>query len=128
MKTFSVFCSALAGIARSGSVAFAAEVTEKQTTTTTTYSGTVSDISPSSSTIVIKSESSTAPVSYRFNKTTTWVDGSGNVITSEQARNSPVTLYYAKDGDSTIVTKVVASKPSTTKETTTTTTTKTKEE
>ena len=125
MKAVSVFCSALAGVALSGSVAFAAEVIEKQTTTT--YSGTVSDISPSSSTIVFKSESSSAPVSYRYNKTTTWVDSSGSVITSEQTRNSPVTVYYAKDGDSTIVTKVVASKPSITKETTTTTT-KTREE
>jgi hypothetical protein len=121
MKTVSVFCSALAGVALSGSVAFAGEVMEKQTTTTTTYSGTVSDISPSSSTIVVKSESSTAPVTYKYTKTTTWVDSSGNVITSEQARNSPVTVYYAKEGDSMVVTKVVASKPSITKETTTTT-------
>jgi len=125
MKRVSVFCSALAGVALSGWVAFAAEVVEEQTTTTTTttYSGTVSDISPSSKTIVVKSESSPAPVTYKFNETTTWVDASGNVITSEQVRNSPVTVYYVKDGDSTIVTKVVASKPSTTKETTTTTTT-----
>jgi len=121
MKTVSVFCSAVAGIALSGSVAFAGEVMEK-TSTTTTYSGTVSDISPSSSTIIVKSESSPAPVTYKYTKTTTWVDSSGNVITSEQARNSPVTVYYAKEGDSMIVTKVVASKPSSTKETTTTTT------
>ena len=126
MKAVRVFCSALAGVALSGSVAFAAEVMEKQTTSTTTYSGTVSDVSPSSSTIVVKSESSSAPVSYRYNKTTTWVDSSGNVITSEQVRNSPVTVYYTKEGDSTVVTKVVASKPSTTKETTTTTTTESK--
>lgn len=128
MKTVSVFCSALAGVALSGWVAFAADVVEKETTTTTTYSGTVSDLSPSTSTIVVKSESSSAPVTYKFSETTTWVDASGNVITSEQVRNSPVTVYYVKDGDSMIVTKVVASKPSSTKETTTTTTTKTKEE
>jgi hypothetical protein len=124
MKAVSVFCSALAGVAFSGWVALAADVTEEQTTTTTTtYSGTVSDISPSSKTIVVTSESSPTPVTYKFNETTTWVDASGNVITSEQVRNSPVTVYYVKDGDSMIVTKVVASKPSTTKETTTTTTT-----
>jgi len=127
MKAVSVLCGALAGVALSGWMAFAGEVIEKQTTTTTTYSGTVSDISPSSSTIVIKSESSPAPVTYTFNKTTTWVDASGNVITSEQVRNSPVTVHYVKEGDSMVVTKVVASKPSTTKETTTTTTETTKE-
>jgi len=122
MKTVSIFCSALAGIALSGSVAFAAEVIEKSSSSSTTYSGTVSDISPSSSTIVVKTESTAAPVTYHYSKTTTWVDGAGNVITSEQARNSPVTMYYTKEGDSTVITKVVASKPSMTKETTTTTT------
>ena len=123
-KTFGVLCGALAGVALGGSVAVAAEVVERHTTTTTTYSGTVSEISPSSSTIVVKSETAPEPVTYKFNETTTWVDAAGNVITSEQARNSPVTVYYAKEGDSTIVTKVVASQPSVTKQTTTTTETK----
>ena len=122
MKRVSVLCSALAGVALSGSVVLAADVIEKSSTSTTTYSGTVSDISPSSSTIVVKSESSSAPVTYHYTKTTSWVDSAGNVITSEQARNSPVTMYYTKEGDTTVVTKVVASKPSMTKETTTTTT------
>ena len=122
MKTVGMFCSVFAGVALSGSVALAGEVIEKETTTTTTYSGTVSDVSPSTSTIVIKSESAPAPVSYKYTKTTTWVDASGNVITSEQARNSPVTVHYTREGDSMVVTKVVASKPSITKETTTTTT------
>jgi hypothetical protein len=120
MKTANVLRGILGGIVLSGGMVLAAEVVEK--TTTTTYSGTMSEVSPGSSTIVVKSETSSAPVTYKYNKTTTWVDSSGNVITSEQARNSPVTVYYAKDGESTIVTKVVASKPSMTKETTTTTT------
>ncbi len=124
MKTASVFCSALVGVALSGSAAFAAEVIEKQTTTT--YSGTVSDFSPTSSTMVIKSESAPAPVTYRYNKTTTWVDSSGSVITAEQVRNSPVTVHYVKEGDSMVVTKVIASKPSISKESTTTTTTEVK--
>ena len=128
MKKSHIVCSALAGVVLCGSVAFAAEVIEKHSSTTTTYTGTASDISPSSSTIVIKSETAPAPVTYKFNKTTTWVDSAGNVITSEQARNSPVTVYYSGAGDSTVVTKVVASKPSTTKETTTTTTSSTKVE
>ena len=126
MKTVSVIYSALVGIALSGSVALAAEVVEQKTTTTTTYAGTVSDISPTSSTMVIKSESSPAPMTYQFNKTTTWVDTAGNVISSEQVRNSPVTVHYVKDGDSMVVTKVVASKPSISKQTSTTTTTEVK--
>ena len=122
MKTVSVFYSALAGVALSGSVALAAEVVERQTTTTTTYAGTVSDISPTSSTMVIKSETAPAPVTYQYNKTTTWVDTAGNVISSDQVRNSPVTVHYVKDGDAMVVTKVVASKPSVSTQTTTTTT------
>lgn len=126
MNTKTLILSALAGVAFSGAIVSAAEVIEKHTTTTTTYSGTVADLSPSTSTIVIKSSDSTPPVTYKYNKTTTWTDASGNVITSEQARNSPVTAYWVKDGDSMVVTKVVAEKPSTMKETTTTTTTETK--
>ena len=121
MKTLNVLCAALAGATLTGSVVLASEITEK--TTTTTYSGTIADVTPSSSTIVVKSESSSAPVTYRYTKTTSWVDSAGNPITSEQARNSPVTMYYTRDGDSTVITKVVASKPSMTRETTTTTTT-----
>jgi hypothetical protein len=120
MKTTSVFRGIVYGIALTSSIAFASEVVEK--TTTTTYSGTMSDVSPTSSTIVVKSESAATPMTYKYTKTTSWVDSAGNVITSEQARNSPVTVYYATEGGSTVVTKVVASKPSMTKETTTTVT------
>lgn len=121
MKTASVLRGVVGGIVLSGSIVLAAEVVEKQITTTTTYSGTMSEVSPTSSTIVVKSESS-SPMTYKYSKATTWVDSAGNVITSEQARNSPVTVYYTQEGDSMVVTKVVASKPSTTKETTTTVT------
>lgn len=121
MKTRNVIFSAVAGVALCGSAAIA-QVTQQRTTTTTTYDGTVSELSPTSSTMVIKSESAPAPVTYKYNKTTTWVDSSGSVITAEQARNSPVTVHYVKDGDSMVVTKVVASKPSVTTNTTTTTT------
>ena len=121
-RAVSICFSAVAGVALSGWVAFAGETVE-ETTTTTTYSGTVSDIVPSSSQIVIQSESSKTPTTYTYSKTTTWVDSAGNTITSEQARNSPVTVHYVKDGDSMIVSKVVATKPSSTTNRTTTTTT-----
>ena len=121
MKTPSVIFSAVAGVALCGSAALA-QVTQQRTTTTTTYDGMVSDLSPTSSTMVIKSESAPAPVTYKYNKTTTWVDSSGSSITAEQVRNSPVTVHYVKEGDSMVVTKVVASKPSVSTNTTTTTT------
>jgi len=103
--------------------------TSKQVTTTTTYSGTVSEIQPSSSTIVIKSESSPQPMRYTFNEKTTFVDASGNVVQQETIRNQPVTVFYQKDGDQLIASKVVVTKQAPTmmeKKTTTSTTTETR--
>ena len=83
------------------------EVTEK----TTTYSGTLTEIEPSSSTIVVRKETSAAPVRYTYTKNTTFVDADGRVVSQELIKNSPVTLYYTKEGDSMIVTKVVTRQP-----------------
>jgi hypothetical protein len=103
--------------------------TSKQVTTSTTYSGTVSEIQPSSSTIVIKSESSPQPMRYMFNEKTTFIDASGNVVQQESIRNQPVTVYYQKDGDELIASKVVVTKQAPMmmeKKTTTSTTTETR--
>ena len=99
--------------------------TTKQVSSSTTYSGTVSEIAPSSSTIVIKSESAPQPMRYMFNEKTTFVDASGNTVTQESIRNQPVTVYYSKDGDNMVVSKVVVTKqaPSMMEKKTTTTTT-----
>lgn len=90
-----------------------AEMSEHTTTTekTTTYSGTVSEIDPSSSTITIRSESTTAPTKYTFTKETVFSDPQGHVVSYEAMRNSPVTVYYTRDGDRMIVSKVVTTKP-----------------
>lgn len=90
----------------------AADVVEKQTTEkTTTYSGTVSEVNPSASTIMIRSESATAPTTYTYNKQTTFVDESGNTVTYEAIRNQPVTVYYTKQGDQMTVSRVVVTRP-----------------
>jgi hypothetical protein len=95
--------------------------------TTTTYSGTVSSVSPSSSTIVMKSESAPAPQQYTFTEKTTWVDSAGNTVSREAIQNQPVTIYTEKQGDQIVVTKVVSQKtmsaPATVEKKTTTTTT-----
>ena len=91
-------------------------VTEK----TTTYSGVVSEVNPTTSTIILKSETAPAPVTYNFTKETVFVDGQGKVVTYETIKNSPVTVEYVKEGERTIVNRVVMTKPgSVTKETTT---------
>ena len=76
-------------------------------TKTTTYSGVVSEINPTTSTIILKSEKAPAPVTYNTTKETVFVDAQGNVVSSETIRNAPVTVEYIKEGDRTIVRRVV---------------------
>ena len=81
------------------------------TTNTTTYSGVVSEINPTNSTIIVKSEKAPAPVTYTYTKETAFVDSTGKVVAYETIRNLPVTVEYTKDGDRTIVKRVVATQP-----------------
>lgn len=107
-----------------------AQVVQKETTEkTTTYSGTVSELVPSTNTIVIRSESAPAPTKYTYTKQTTFVDSDGNVVSQETVKGNPVTVYYTKEGDAMVVEKVVVTKPAggmIQKKETTTTTTETK--
>jgi hypothetical protein len=97
-----------------GSVAISsAETVTTTTEKATTYSGVVSEINPTTSTMIIKSETAPAPVTYTYTKQTAFVDAQGNVVSYETIRNAPVTVEYTKDGDRTIVTRVVATRPAT---------------
>jgi len=83
------------------------------TTSTTTSDGTVSEFGPN--TIVVKSTTSTTPLSYSYSKTTTYVDENGNTVSSETVKSgAPVTVYYTQDGDKMIATKVIVRKTTTT--------------
>ena len=108
-------------------VSASADMTKE--TTTTTYSGTVSSVSPTSSTIVMKTESAPAPQQYTYTEKTTWVDSAGNTVSRDAIQNQPVTIYTEKQGDQIVVTKVIAQKtvsaPATVEKKTTTTTTTT---
>lgn len=85
---------------------------EQITTTekTTTYSGVVSEVNPTTSTIILKSEKGPAPVTYTYTKETTFVDADGKVVSYETIRNLPVTVEYSKDGERTVVRRVVVTK------------------
>jgi hypothetical protein len=75
-------------------------------TTTTTSEGTISEFSPS--TIIVKTQDAAAPVSYTYSKTTTYVDENGNPVSMETVKSGlPVTVYYVKDGDNLVASKVV---------------------
>ncbi len=110
-------------------VSAAAEMTQE--TTTTTYTGTVASVSPSSSTIILKSDAtSETPMKYVYTERTSWVDAAGNTVVRESVQNQPVTIYFEKQGDQLVVSRVVMQKPLTAapmveKKTTTTTTTTT---
>jgi len=102
-----------------------AEMETTTTTKTTTYSGVVSQIDPSASTIILKSETSPAPVTYNFSKETTFVDSTGKTVSSEAIMNSPVTVEYSTEGGRTIVRRVVQTGPPRTIQEKTTTRTET---
>jgi hypothetical protein len=111
----------LGGLTFLGVMLFTANVASAQTTapststttTTTTSDGTVSQFGPE--TIVVKSTTSTTPLSYSYSKTTTYVDENGNTVSSETVKSgAPVTIYYTQDGDKMIATKVIVRKTTTT--------------
>ena len=100
------------------------------TTSATTSAGTISEFSPDY--FVIRSETSTTPMRYTYSKSTTYVDESGAPVSLETVKSGlPVTVYYTRDGDNMVATKVIVRKAVTSDEggttiqrkTTTTTTT-----
>jgi hypothetical protein len=81
----------------------------KETTTTITSAGTISEFGPE--TIIIRSETSPEPVRYTYSKTTTYVDESGAPVAIETVKSGlPVTVYYTKVGDHMVATKVIVRK------------------
>jgi hypothetical protein len=75
-------------------------------TTTTTSDGTISEFSPD--TIIVKTQDAAAPVRYSYSKTTTYVDENGNPVSIETVKSGlPVTVYYVRDGDNLVASKVV---------------------
>jgi hypothetical protein len=82
-------------------------------TQTTTYAGTVSEIRPADSTIILRSDASPDPVTYNYTKETTFVDQNGRTVTHETIRNAPVRVEYVQDGGRTIVRRVVQTGPAT---------------
>lgn len=83
------------------------------TVTTTETMGTVSEVSPD--TIVIRSETSTTPMEYRYTESTTYVDDTGAAVSIETVKSGlPVTVYYTLEGDRMVADKVVVQKTTTT--------------
>ena len=89
----------------------------KETTTTTTTAGTISEFGPK--TIIIRSETSPDPIRYGYRKTTQYVDESGQVVAREMIKPGvPVTVHYVREGDRLVADRVIVGKTTTTTTTT----------
>ena len=108
MRTF-------AGMALSGMIWAAANVAFAQVSTTTTETtsvGTVREFGPDM--ITIQTQTSPTPIRYTFTKTTTYVDENGNPVSVETVKSGlPVTVYYDRNGDQLVATKVIVKKTTT---------------
>lgn len=100
------------GLTVFGAMLFTANLTLAQpsaetiTTTTTTSAGTITQFGED--TFVVRTATSTAPLRYSYTKTTTYVDESGNPVSIETVKSGvPVTVYYDKDADKMVATKIV---------------------
>jgi hypothetical protein len=107
-----------------------AQTVVKETTSATTSAGVISEFGPG--TIIIRSETSPEPLRYIYSKTTTYIDETGAPVSMETVKSGlPVTVYYVKDGDRMVASKVIVRKavvktaPTIEEKKTTTTTTET---
>src|SRR5690348_787433 len=81
----------------------------ESTTTTTSTTGTTSQRRPE--TIVVRTEASQGPRRYTYTKSTTYVDEAGNPVSVEMVKSGlPVTVYYTREGDRMVATKVIVKK------------------
>jgi hypothetical protein len=87
-----------------------AEMTSHEVTETSTVTGMVSDVTPSSR--IVLTQTSGAPTTYTIDNKTVFVDESGNVVTYEQVRGQPVKIYVSESKDQPVVVeRVVVTKP-----------------
>ena len=86
-----------------------AQTAVKETTTTTTTAGTISEFGPE--TMLIRTETALDPIRYSYSKTTTYVDEAGAPVSITTVKSGlPVTVYYTKVGDRMVATKVIVRK------------------
>jgi len=113
MKRLELLAAAAVGALVLATGVYAETVKEETKTTNTSSSGMVSELGPD--TIVIRTETSSAPVPYTYSKTTTYVDENGKPVSMETVRSgAPVTVYYTKTDAGMSASKVVVRKSMTT--------------
>src|SRR5712691_9080361 len=81
-------------------------------TSATTSTGTISAMTPDSSMLTVRTESSAAPVTYYYSKSTTVTDPEGKTVEISAWRpDMPATFYSTREGARIMVTKGGLTKP-----------------
>lgn len=88
------------------------EMRAQATTTVTTTKGAFTEYVPGSETMVVRTETSSAPLRYVVSKQTTIVDESGAPIAIERiSPGSPLSIQYTGTGEQLVASRVVVQKP-----------------
>jgi hypothetical protein len=83
-----------------------AQETAARITTTTTSTGTVSEVTPDG--LLVQTRTETSPLRYRYTRTTSYVDETGAPVTLDVVRSGlPVTVEYARNGEELVATRVI---------------------
>ena len=82
------------------------------TTTVTTTKGAFTEYVPGSETMVVRTETSSAPLRYVVSKQTTIVDESGAPVAIERiSPGSPLSIQYTGTGEQLVASRIVVQKP-----------------
>jgi hypothetical protein len=88
------------------------EVRAQATTTVTTTKGAFTEYVPGSETMVVRTETSSAPLRYVVSKQTTIVDESGAPVAIERiSPGSPVSIQYTGTGEHLVASRIVVQRP-----------------
>ena len=88
------------------------EVRAQATTTVTTTKGAFTEYVPGSETMVVKTETSSAPLRYVVSKQTTIVDESGGPVAIERiSPGSPLSIQYTGTGEHLVASRIVVQRP-----------------
>jgi hypothetical protein len=88
------------------------EVRAQATTTVTTTKGAFTEYVPGSETMVVRTETSSAPLGYVVSKQTTIVDESGAPVAIERiSPGSPLSIQYTGTGEHLVASRIVVQRP-----------------
>ena len=88
------------------------ELRAQATTTVTTTKGSFTEYVPGSETMVVRTETSSAPLRYVVSKQTTIVDESGAPVAIERiSPGSPLSIQYTGTGEQLVASRIVVQKP-----------------